>query len=152
MGGSSSKKVADTAVEPETVMNRSSGFHILELHLPSFGSGGMGMIVCLLVFLSCYFLYKKYNQPSHLNTFPGRVTFHRSPAHHDLFGIGEFQHPRGRIFDLEGQPQDEPRSTRGAVRARAYSPPRITEASPDTEPNTPAHSPTVGRDPILASC
>jgi hypothetical protein len=62
MGGTESKseeKTVNTEVQPVQVNDESSGFHVLELHMPTVGFGVTSVVLCAILFIACILVYRR---------------------------------------------------------------------------------------------
>ena len=69
MGKNNSKHDSHKVVKDNTAtvgeVNKSSGFHIFELHAPSMGMGFIALIFILFAIVALYMLYRKFNRNHH---------------------------------------------------------------------------------------
>ena len=83
MGSSASKKVMDKASlskvidHPVQTSDVSTGFHILEVHMPSVGMGWLSILIFVLGALAIYAIWRRFRQQGHPHVGHSR---HRYPC------------------------------------------------------------------------
>ena len=65
MGGSNSRELSRPVPMPvDNVQNEDGGFHMLEIHTPSVGLGSFTIIMCVVICVAAFLIYRRYCKKS----------------------------------------------------------------------------------------
>lgn len=100
MGGNSSKTEEKKAIvneQPQIIVEKSTGFHMVELHVPSMGVSFVALLVVLILGIAIYKAYNRYRKHRHrrrqLRLQGGQLLPTSYPPFR--FGEGMYQSPMG---------------------------------------------------------